>query len=133
MGSYEPRDIDEYIAGYPPEIQALLQRIRATIREAAPQAEETIKYKMPTFMLKGNLVHFAAYKKFISLYPAPRGSDEFNEALAYYRAEKSTLRFALDEPIPYGLIAEIVRFRVKENLQKAEKKKSKKSGSTEEK
>jgi uncharacterized protein YdhG (YjbR/CyaY superfamily) len=131
MGKDEPRDVDAYIAGFPAEVQEKLQGIRAIIREAAPEAEETIKYKMPTYILKGNLVFFAGYKKFISLYPAPQGGAEFNKSVAVYRAEKSTLQFPLDEPIPYGLIAEIVRFRVKENLQKAEAKKRKKGGATE--
>ena len=92
-----PRDIDEYIAGFPPDVQKVLKKIRMTIRNAAPDAEETIKYSMPTFTLNGNLVHFAAYKKHIGLYPSPTGIDEFkNELSVYERAGeygKSRSRF----------------------------------------
>lgn len=118
-----PKNIDEYIAGFPENIQEILQEIRVTIKRAAPGAEETISYQMPTFVLKGNLVHFAAYKRHIGLYPAPTGTEEFNEQLSAYRAEKSSVRFPLDEPIPFDLISQIVRCRVAENLKKAERKK----------
>ena len=119
MAKDGPRDVDAYIAGFPAEVQEKLKRIRAIIRQAAPEAEETIKYGMPTYVLKGNLVFFAAYKKFISVYPAPRGGAEFNRAVETYRAEKSTLQFPLDEQIPYELIQEVVKLRVEENLRKA--------------
>jgi uncharacterized protein YdhG (YjbR/CyaY superfamily) len=114
--------MDEYIAGFPPDVQEILQRIRMTIREAAPDAEETIKYQMPTFTLKGNLVHFAAFKKHIGLYPAPTGIEKFKSALAAYEGAKGTVRFPLDKPIPFDLISEIVKFRARENLDRAEVK-----------
>ena len=114
-----PKNMDEYIAGFPKDVQGKLKRIRAAIRKAAPEAEETISYKMPTFLLKGYLVYFAAYKKHIGLYPAPTGSEKFNRELSLYRAEKSSVRFPLDKPIPYDLISQIVKLRVKENLRRA--------------
>ena len=119
MDQTAPRTIDEYIAGFPPEVQAILEKVRATIRKAAPGAEETIKYRMPTFTLNGNLVHFAAFKNHIGLYPTPRGIDEFKAELSAYKEGKGSVQFPLDKPIPYGLISKIVKFRVKENLKKA--------------
>jgi uncharacterized protein YdhG (YjbR/CyaY superfamily) len=130
MDTTNPTTIDEYIASFPEEIQDKLQKIRQTVRQAAPEAQETIKYRMPTFELHGNLVHFAAFKQHIGFYPAPSGIESFQKELAMYKSSKGAIQFPLDKPIPYGLIAEIVRFRVKENLQKAEKKKGKKSGAT---
>ena len=121
-----PQNIDDYIAGFPEEIQQLLEKIRMTIREAAPEASEAIRYGIPTFILKGNLVSFAAYKKHIGLYPAPTGSDQFNQELSVYKAEKSTVRFPYDKPIPYGLITNMVRLRIKDNLERAEAKEKKK-------
>ena len=109
-----PQNINEYIAGFPTDVQKTLQKIRMTIRKAAPEAEETIKYSMPTFTLKANLVHFAAYKKHIGFYPVPRGVEPFKTELAAYAGEKSTARFPLDKPIPYDLITRIVKFRVKQ-------------------
>ncbi len=114
-----PKDMDEYIASFPDDVQERLKKVRATIHEAAPEAQETIKYGMPTFTLKGNLVSFAGYKRHIGLYPVPAGSDEFNRQMAAYKAEKSSARFPLDKPIPYELIGELVRYRVNENLEKA--------------
>lgn len=121
-----PRTIDEYIAGFPEEIQLILEKIRQTIRKAAPEAEETIKYRMPTFTLKGNLVHFAAFQNHIGFYPVPTGIEAFKEELSVYKGGKGSVQFPLDRPIPYDLIDRIVRFRVKENLEKAEVKKKKK-------
>ena len=121
----EPKDIDEYIAGFPEDVQKILEKIRTTIRKAAPDAEETIKYQMPTFTLNGNLVHFAAYKKHIGFYPAPRGVEKFKQALSAYEGAKSTVRFPLDKPIPFGLISKIVKFRVKKNLESAGAKRKK--------
>ncbi len=114
-----PRTIDEYIAGFPPDVQAILQKIRATIRKAAPGAEETIKYRMPTFTLNGNLVHFAAFKQHIGFYPVPSGIERFREELSAYEGGRGSVQFPLDQPIPYGLISRIVKFRVKENQAKA--------------
>jgi uncharacterized protein YdhG (YjbR/CyaY superfamily) len=117
-----PKSIDEYIAGFPIEIQERLTQIRMTIRKAAPEAKETIKYQMPTFTLKGNLISFAAYKKHIALYPTPEGDERFNLELSTYKTEKSTVRFPLDKPIPYDLISRIVKYRIEDNLQRAEAK-----------
>jgi len=114
------KNIDDYIAGFPNDVQGILEKIRVTIRKAAPDAEETIKYQMPTFTLKGNLVHFAAYKKHIGFYPAPTGIEKFKNELSIYGSAKGTLKFPLDKPIPFGLISKIVKFRVKENLERAE-------------
>ena len=113
-----PKNIDDYIATFPKDIQAKLQKIRATIKKAAPKAEEAIKYQMPTFTLNGNLVHFAAYKNHIGFYPAPSGIEAFKKELAAYESGKGTLRFPLDEPIPFGLITKVVKYRVKKNLEK---------------
>ena len=119
----KPKDVDEYIAGFPKDIQKILEQIRATIKKAAPDAEETIKYAIPTFTLKGNLVHFAAFKNHIGLYPAPKGTEAFKKELSLYKGAKSSIRFPLDKPMPLHLIKKIVKFRVKENLEKAAKRK----------
>jgi uncharacterized protein YdhG (YjbR/CyaY superfamily) len=119
--------IDEYIAGFPAATQAILEQVRATIRDAAPEAEETINYAIPTFTLKGNLVHFAGFKNHIGFYPAPSGIEKFKAELAAYESAKGSVKFPLDQPMPYDLIREIVKFRVAENLQKAEAKKKKKA------
>lgn len=120
------KSIDEYIAGFPDEVQESLEKIRTTIRKAAPDAEETISYRIPTFKLKGNLVSFAGYKKHIGIYPAPVGTKRFNKELSVYRAAKSSVRFPLDKPIPFDLISQIVKLRIKENLSRAEAKAKKK-------
>ena len=114
-----PRSIDEYIAAFPHDVQEILEKIRQTIRKAAPAAEETIKYQIPTFTLYGNLIHFAAFKKHIGLYPAPRGTEEFKNELSGYEGTKSTVRFPLGQPIPFDLITRIVKFRAKKNLERA--------------
>jgi len=121
-----PKDIDEYIADFPEDVQAILKKLRSTIRAAAPQAEETISYQMPTFTLEGNLVHFAAYKKHIGFYPAPSGIEKFRNELSAYKGAKGSVQFPLDQPIPYELVSEIVKYRVKENLEKAAAKTKKK-------
>lgn len=123
MESTTPKTIDEYIMGFPPPVQDILRKIRLTIREAAPEAAESIKYQIPTFTLKGNLVSFAAYKKHIGLYPVPAGTEEFQNELAVYRAAKSTARFPLNQPIPYDLISTFVKFRVTEQLARMAAKK----------
>lgn len=117
------RDISSYIDGFPENVQQILEKIRLTIRRAAPEAEEAIKYQIPTFTLHGNLVHFAAFKNHIGFYPAPRGIEKFKKELAQYQTGKGTLQFPLDEPIPFELIGKIVKFRAKENLAKAKQKK----------
>lgn len=118
--------IDEYIAGYPIEVQATLNQVRATIKKAAPNAEESINYGIPTFKLNGNLVHFAAFKKHIGFYPTPSGIEKFKKELSAYEGAKGSVKFPLGEKIPYGIITKIVKFRVKENLEQMKlKKKSK--------
>ena len=122
--------IDAYIATFPPETQAILEDIRATIRAAAPDAVEKISYQMPTFALEGNLVHFAAFKNHIGFYPTPSGTEAFKEEIARYRAGKGSIQFPLDEPMPLDLITRIVKMRVTENLEKAAQKARKKKGAT---
>ncbi len=118
-----PQNIDEYIAGFPPDVQKILEKIRVTIRKAAPDAQEKISYKMPTFTLNGNLVYFAAFKNHIGFYPIPTGVEKFKKELSVYEQGKGSVQFPLDKPIPYELITKIVKFRVKENLKKARAKK----------
>jgi uncharacterized protein YdhG (YjbR/CyaY superfamily) len=121
-----PQNIDEYITGFPKDVQEILKKIRATIKKAAPGAEEAISYKMPTFNLKGQyLIYFAAYKKHIGLYPVPAGDPEFNKEVSAYKAGKGTLQFPLDKPIPYNLISKIVSVRAKEISGKATIKRKK--------
>ena len=120
-----PITIDDYIAGFPPEVQEILEQVRSTIRQAAPGAEETIAYQMPTFTLQGNLVHFAAYQRHIGFYPAPSGIDKFKDELTVYKWAKGSVQFPLDKPIPFDLIGRIVRFRAEENVQRAESKRKK--------
>ncbi len=117
-----PKTIDEYITGFPPEVQRILKRVRMTIRKAAPDANEAIRYQIPTFILNGNLVHFGAFKKHIGFYPAPRGIENFKKELAPYEGAKGSVRFPLDKSIPYALIGKIVKFRRKKNLEKTAKK-----------
>jgi uncharacterized protein YdhG (YjbR/CyaY superfamily) len=121
-----PQTIDEYIAGFPANVQDVLQKIRKTIHEAAPDAQEKISYQMPTFFLKGNLVHFAAFKEHIGFYPVPTGIDKFKKELSVYKQGKGSVQFPLDQPMPYDLITKIVKFRVKENLAGAAAKAKKK-------
>jgi len=114
-----PKTIDEYIAGFPEEVQQILQKIRSVIRQEAPLAQEAISYQMPTFKLNGNLVHFAAFKNHIGFYPTPSGTEKFQKEIARYKSGKGSIQFPLDEPIPYDLIRKIVIFRVTESLEKA--------------
>jgi uncharacterized protein YdhG (YjbR/CyaY superfamily) len=118
--------IDEYISDFSKEVQHILQKIRAIVKEAAPDAEEAIKYQIPTFVLSGNLVHFAAFEKHIGLYPTPSGIEQFKDELSSYKSAKGSVKFPLGSPIPYGLIEKIVKFRVKENRLKAANKSPKK-------
>lgn len=120
------KNIDEYIAQFPKEIQSLLQQIRVTIKSAAPEAEEKISYQMPTFFLNGNLVHFAAFKNHIGFYPVPTGIEKFKKELSVYKTTKGAVQFPLDKPLPLELIRKIVKFRVAENLRKAKEKTHKK-------
>ncbi|MGH7945356.1 MAG: iron chaperone [Opitutaceae bacterium] len=113
-----PRNIDEYIAGFPDDVQARLQTMRTTIRKAAPQAAEGIKYQLPTFIQNGSLVHFGAFKKHIGFYAMPSGNTRFKEELSRYEGAKGSVKFPSDKPIPVGLVSKIVKFRVKENMDK---------------
>ena len=115
--------IDEYIAGFPKEIQTILTKIRLTVRKAAPLAAEAIKYQIPTFVQNGNLVHFAAYNHHIGFYPTSKAITKFKKELSAYAGAKGTVRFPLDKPIPLGLISKIVKSRVKDNLTKVKAKK----------
>lgn len=118
--------IDEYIATFPIDIQKKLKEMREVIRETAPEATEKISYQMPTFFLKGNLVHFAAFKNHIGFYPVPTGIEKFKKELSAYKTTKGAVQFPLDKPLPLDLIRKIVKFRVAENIRKAEEKARKK-------
>lgn len=118
-GQAAPQTIDAYIAGFPGDVQEKLRKVRQTIRNAAPDAEEDIRYQMPTFRLNGNLVHFAAFKNHIGFYPVPSGIEAFKAELSEYAQGKGSVRFPLDKPIPYDLIGRIVKFRANENRAKA--------------
>lgn len=113
-----PKGIDEYIASFSPDVQAILERIRSTIKQAAPDAQETISYRIPAFTFHGILVYFAAFKKHIGLYPPVRGDAKLEKSVSIYAGEKGNLKFPLDRPIPYDLIERIVKLRVKQNLSK---------------
>ncbi|MDD7795499.1 iron chaperone [Clostridium sp. 'White wine YQ'] len=118
--------ISEYILKFPAEVQDILNTLRKVIREAAPEAKEKISYQMPTFVLNGNLVHFAAYKNHIGFYPTPSGISAFKEELAEYKGAKGSVQFPIEKPLPYELISRIVKFRVDENIKKSENKSTKK-------
>jgi uncharacterized protein YdhG (YjbR/CyaY superfamily) len=120
-----PKTIDDYIADFPPEVRVILEKLRATIRKAAPGAEEAIKYRLPTFVLSGNLVHFGAFKKHIGFYATPTGNQQFRKELAAYQGAKGSVQFPLDKPVPYGLVSKMVKFRVKENLEGSKAKRKK--------
>ena len=117
--------IDEYIATFPEEIQKILEELRATIKASAPDAQEKISYQMPTFAMKGNLVHFAAFKNHIGFYPTPSGIQAFKHELSIYEGAKGSVKFPIEKPLPLALISKIVKFRVAENLKNAEIKSSK--------
>jgi uncharacterized protein YdhG (YjbR/CyaY superfamily) len=120
-GRSAPENVDAYIAEFSPEVQAVLQEIRSAVRKAAPEAEETISYRIPAFTQNGVLVYFAAFKKHIGFYPPVRGDRSLEKALSKFAGEKGNLRFPLDEPIPLGLIRRIVKLRVKQNNAKVGK------------
>lgn len=113
--------IDEYIVLFPPEVQEKLQTLRNCIKEAAPEAEEKISWQMPTFTLNGNLIHFAAYKNHIGIYPGPRGIEAFRDRLIEYKVSKGAIQFSLKMPVPYELISDIVRYNVEESTKKQKK------------
>lgn len=124
------KTIDEYISNFPEDIQEILEKIRSIVKRAAPRAQETIKYGMPTFMLRDTyLIYFAAYKKHIAIYPIPTGDPKFNEEISAYRTGKGTLQFPLDKSIPYTLIRKLVKLSLQDNLTRAESKRKKKTRS----
>ena len=114
----ETTTIDEYIQGFPPDVQQKLSEMRATIRKAAPEASERIAYGVPTFVLNGNLVHFAAFTHHIGFYPSPSAITRFQKELKKYKSAKGSVQFPLDEPLPLDLVSTIVKFRVGENSKK---------------
>lgn len=118
----KPATIDEYIGGFPNEVQAILEEIRMTIQKAAPEAKEKISYSMPAFDQNGIVVYFAAFQKHIGLYALPTGHEAFREELSKYKSGKGSVQFPLNKPIPFDLITRIVRFRVKENIEKGKNK-----------
>jgi uncharacterized protein YdhG (YjbR/CyaY superfamily) len=118
-----PETVDEYIARFPTKVRARLSRMRKEIKAAAPEAEERIGYGMPGYYLNGPLVYFAAFERHIGFYALPGAQVVFKEQLKQYKSGKGSVQFPLDEEPPYGLIGEIVRFRVKENEAKAAMKK----------
>lgn len=124
-GRLAPTNIDEYIAAFSPEVKSILKKIRLTIRNTAPEAQETISYRIPTFTLSGALVYFAAFKSHIGFYPPVKGDARLEKAISGYMGEKGNLRFPIDQPIPYHLIERIVKHRVKQNLEKAAAKRKK--------
>lgn len=113
----QPKDIDAYIAAFPPDVQEKLQAMRSTIQAAAPQATEAIKYAIPTFVWHGNLVHFAAFKNHIGFYATPTGHSAFEKELSKYKQGKGSVQFPIDEPLPLALVTRIVKYRVKENTE----------------
>ncbi|HTL18789.1 MAG TPA: DUF1801 domain-containing protein [Patescibacteria group bacterium] len=125
MKTAPAKNIDEYIAGFPQAVQEILQKIRGIVRKAAPDAAEAIKYQMPTFVLHGNLVHFAAFQKHIGFYPTPSAIEAFNRDLAGYDWAKGSIQFPLNKSVPFNLIKKMVDFRVKETREKMAAKKRK--------
>ena len=119
MKSVKPDSVDAYIADFPEGTQILLKQIRATIKNAAPDAEEVISYSMPGYKLDGMLVYFAAYKNHIGFYATPTGHEKFKKELSVFKTGKGSVQFPIDNPLPLKLISEIVKYRVKENRIKA--------------
>ncbi len=122
MNSPKPASVDDYIASFPIEVQDALNQVRATIKQSAPEAEETISYAMPAYKLHGMLVYFAAFKNHIGLYALPSGNEAFKDALTAYKTGKGSIQFPLNKPLPLNLIAQIVKFRISENQTKVERK-----------
>lgn len=118
MTTASAKNVDEYIARFPEEVQNKLKQMRTAIQKAAPEAQETISYQMPAYKLHGVLVYFAAFKNHIGFYATPTGSEAFRKELSVYKIGKGSIQFPLNEPLPLKLITEIVQFRVAENLEK---------------
>ena len=121
----KPKDIDSYISAFPASTKKLLEQVRSTIKKAAPKAEEAISYGIPTFKHNGNLVHFAAFDSHIGFYATPSGNEAFKKELSKYKMGKGSIQFPIDEPMPLALIEKMVKYRVKENEEKAKSKKKK--------
>jgi uncharacterized protein YdhG (YjbR/CyaY superfamily) len=121
-------DVDSYIAGFPPQVRSRLEKVRATIRKAAPRAEEGISYRIAGYKLEGVLIYFAGFARHIGMYPAPRASAEFRDELAAYEGGKGTVQFPHDKPLPLALIRRIVKFRAAENLARAAARSKPKAG-----
>lgn len=119
----KPSSVEEYISSFPKETQQLLKQVRATVKKNAPKAEEVISYSMPAFKMNGMLVWYAGYEKHIGFYPGASGIAAFKKEIANYKNAKGSVQFPLDKPLPLGLITKMVKFRVKENLEKAKAKK----------
>lgn len=115
-----PKDVDAYIAAQPEEVRPLLEKLRQTIKKAAPKAEESISYQMPGYKLNGALVYFGSWKNHIGFYPVSSGISKLKKELSPYKVSKGTVQFPLDKPLPVKLISDIVKFRVKENMEKME-------------
>ncbi|MBN8877089.1 MAG: DUF1801 domain-containing protein [Sphingobacteriales bacterium] len=126
MKTSKPAGIDEYISRFPKHVQTILEEVRSIIKKSAPEAEETIKYDMPTFTLNGNLVYFAAFKNHIGFYPAPTNDEAFSKDLSPYKTGKGSVQFPLDQPMPEQLIRKIVKWQIERNALKAAKKKGRK-------
>jgi uncharacterized protein YdhG (YjbR/CyaY superfamily) len=123
MNPNNAKNVDDYIACFPSDIRERLEKVRATIKKAAPpDVEEAIKYQIPTFVWNGNLIHFAAFKNHIGLYPGSKAIENFKDELAKYETSKGTIRFPLGKPLPAGLVTKIVKFNMKERLAKVKKK-----------
>lgn len=120
-----PKNIDEYLSGFPEDVMIKLEKLRQAVKKAAPGATETISYAIPTFRLEGNLVHFAGYKNHIGFYPGAGAIEAFKTELAAYHLSKGTVQFPLDKSLPLSLVSKIVKFRVKQNLENAKAKKGK--------
>ena len=116
-----PKDIDDYLSGYPKDVQRLLTQMRVTIKKAAPLATEKISYGIPTFTLQGNLVYFAAFKNHIGFYPTASVITAFSKELASYKCSKGTVQFPLDKPLPLALVSRMVKFRAKQKMMKHKK------------
>jgi len=112
---------DQYIGNFQEDVQEILEQVRSTIKQAAPNAKETIKYGIPAFLLNGDLVYFAAFKNHIGLYPAPTGKEDFKKELSIYKTGKGSVQFPLDKPMPLSLITKIVKFRMQKNSEKTVK------------
>lgn len=120
-----PKNVDDYIARFPPDVRPVLRKVRQTVRAVAPVAEERISYGIPAYRLDGDLVYFAAFKKHIGMYPPVRGDEKLIKQLERYRGEKGNLKFPLDEPMPYGLIRKVVLARMREQRGRARKRSTK--------